>query len=79
VTSVFVKTPGIEPAKPEAVTGEKWDPTIIIAVNPSDEIWIDKRPYEISEVGDKGASVGTVMEVQGLMQDLGIQTRIGTK
>ena len=98
VTSVFVKTLGIEPQKPEAQTGEKWDPTIIIAVNPSDEIWIDKRPYAINEVrpillsmrdenpkaqgeiiGDKGASVGTVMEVQGLMQDLGIQTRVGTK
>ena len=31
VTSVFVKTPGIEPAKPDAVTAKDWKPSILIA------------------------------------------------
>ncbi|MEP3891156.1 MAG: biopolymer transporter ExbD [Hellea sp.] len=50
VTSVFVKTPGIDPSKPDAVTAADWKPTILIAVNASNEIWIDKRPYDVDEI-----------------------------
>lgn len=50
VTSVFVKTPGIDPTKPEATTSVKWDPGILMAVNAENEIWIDKRPYALDEV-----------------------------
>jgi len=98
VTSVFVKTPGIEPVKPEATTSAAWAPGIIIGVNAQNEVWIDKRPYDVSEVrpvitamrdenpkadgeiiGDKDADVGTVMEVQSIMQELNINTRVATK
>ncbi len=97
VTSVFVKTPGIDPLKPEATTDADWDPTILIAVNSMNEVWIDKRPYDVSEVrpiimsmrdenpkaqailiGDREAEAGIVMELQDLMQDLGIVTRVST-
>lgn len=97
VTSVFVKTPGIDPLRPEAQTDKKWDPTIIVAVNSQNEIWIDKRPYGINEVapilrsmrdenpkaqgeiiGDKGAFVGTIMDLQQIMVDFGIPTRVAT-
>jgi biopolymer transport protein ExbD len=50
VTSVFVKTPGVDPFKPEAETAKAWQPGILIAVNAQNEIWIDKRPYDLSEV-----------------------------
>lgn len=50
VTSVFVKTPGIDPFKPEADTAKAWQPGILIAVNAQNEVWIDKRPYNLSEV-----------------------------
>ncbi len=50
VTSVFVKTPGIDPFKPQADTAAKWDPGILIAVNAQNEIWIDKRPYNLDEI-----------------------------
>ena len=50
VTSVFVKTPGIEPSKPEAVTSQEWKPSILIAVNSANEVWIDKRPYDVDEI-----------------------------
>lgn len=98
VTSVFVKTPGIDPFKPEATTDEKWDPTILVAVNNLNEVWIDKRPYDVSEIrpillsmrdenpkaqaiiiGDKDAEVGVVMEIQEMMQDLDIDTRVSTQ
>jgi len=50
VTSVFVKTPGIDPSKPEAQTDKEWNPTIMIAVNDLNEVWIDKRAYDVSEI-----------------------------
>ena len=50
VTSVFVKTPGIEPSKPEAVTSQEWKPSILIVVNSANEVWIDKRPYDVDEI-----------------------------
>ena len=50
VTSVFVKTPGIDPFKPEAETRKDWNPSILIAVNAANEIWIDKQPYDLDEI-----------------------------
>lgn len=98
VTSVFVKTPGIEPLKPEAVTADALPPGIIVAVSRDNEIWIDKMPYDISEIrpvilalrdenpkaggiiqGDKESQAGIVMQVQELMTDLGIDTRVATE
>ena len=98
VTSVFVKTPGIDPLRPKATTAKDWTPGILIAVNTDDEVWIDKQPYALNEIrpvilalrdenpkadaiiiGDKEAHVGTVMAVQELMSDLGINTRVSTE
>ena len=50
VTSVFVKTPGIDPFKPVAETKRDWKPSILIAVNSANEIWIDKQPYDLEEI-----------------------------
>ena len=50
VTSVFVKTPGIDPFKPVAETKKDWKPSILIAVNSANEIWIDKQPYDLEEI-----------------------------
>ena len=50
VTSVFVKTPGFEPNKPEAVEIEDLDPGIMVAISRDNEIWIDKVPYDINEI-----------------------------
>lgn len=98
VTSVFVKTPGIDPVEPVAESDVDWKPTILIGVNGVNEIWIDKRPYSIDEIrpvitgirdespkaeaiikADRNAEVGTVMAVQDLMQELNIDTRVGTE
>lgn len=98
VTSVFVKTPGVDIFRPAAVTTEAWSPGILTAVTADNEIWIDKTPYRINEVrsvilairdenpkadgiiqADGGADVGTVMELQELMTELGIDTRVSTE
>ena len=97
VTSVFVKSPGLEVTRPVAETAIEDKPTILIAVSNEDEIWIDKLPYQVNEIrpivlalrdenpkataiiqGDKDAQAGTVMQVQELLQDLGVTTRVST-
>lgn len=97
VTSVFVKSPGLEVTRPVAVTKGDLSPTILIAVSNEDEIWIDKTPYSVNEIrpiilalrdenpkasaiiqGDRDAKAGTVMQVQELLQDLGVDTRVST-
>ena len=50
VTSVFVKTPGFDPTQPDAITDEDWKPSILIAINAQNEVWIDKAPYDITEI-----------------------------
>ncbi len=98
VTSVFVKTPGIDPNIPDSSDSLDWKPGILIAVNSEDEIWIDKTPYTLEEAepiirgmrdenpkaqgiiqGDGDASVGTVMRLQDMMVDLGIEVYIKTE
>ena len=98
VTSVFVKTPGIDQFKPEATTAVDVKPGILIAVSGDDEVWIDKMPYNVNAIrpivlairdenpkadaiiiGDKNAKAGTVMQVQELLSDLGVNTRVSTE
>lgn len=51
VTSTFVKEPGIEVERPEAVTAEdRRLASIIVAISSEDEIWINKERVELEEV-----------------------------
>jgi biopolymer transport protein ExbD len=51
VTSTFVKEPGIEVTRPEAVTAqERKLASIIIAISSEDEIWINKERIELEAV-----------------------------
>lgn len=98
VTSVFVKTPGVDVFKPTATVIEEWQPGILAAVTGENEVWVDKTPYRINEVrpvmqamrdenpkatgiiiADGAADVGTVMQLQEMMVELGIETRVSTE
>ena len=50
VTAVFVKEPGVDVFRPEAVTQERERPTILVAVTPEDEIYVDGNVYELSQL-----------------------------
>ena len=50
VTSVFIKEPGIDPVRPEALTQDSLNPSMLVAVNSENEIWIDRRVYEQAEL-----------------------------
>ena len=51
VTSTFVREPGIEVERPDAVTAsDRKFAKIIVAVSPDDEIYINKEKVELAEV-----------------------------
>ena len=51
VTSTFVKEPGVEVDRPDAVTSsDRKLASIIIAISADDEIWINKDLVELNEV-----------------------------
>ncbi|MCW5725269.1 MAG: biopolymer transporter ExbD [Maricaulaceae bacterium] len=50
VMAVFVKEPGIDPFRPQTETHERVRPSILIAVSESNEIWINRRVYELNQV-----------------------------
>ena len=51
VTAVFIKEPGAQVLKPEAVTAElKPTVSILVAINSADEIWIDKDEVQPAAV-----------------------------
>lgn len=51
VTSTFVKEPGIEVDRPDAVTAQEQRlAKIIVAISADDEIWINKELVELEEV-----------------------------
>ncbi len=51
VTSTFVKEPGIETNRPNAVTAsDRKLASIIVAISEDDEIWINKELVELDEV-----------------------------
>lgn len=51
VTSTFVKEPGVEVSRPDAVTAkDRRLASIIVAISEDDEIWINKEQVELEEV-----------------------------
>ncbi|TGY88516.1 biopolymer transporter ExbD [Marinicauda algicola] len=50
VTSVFVKEPGVEVARPETEIVEEEKPTLLIAVTAQGEIWVNRRVYDMANV-----------------------------
>ena len=50
VTAVFVKEPGVDVFRPEAVTQERERPTILVAVTSEDEIYVDGNVYELAQL-----------------------------
>ncbi|GLS25335.1 ExbD/TolR family protein [Marinibactrum halimedae] len=51
VTASFIKEPGVEVNRPEANTAEsKKNASILVAINSSNEIWIDKQMVDPRQV-----------------------------
>ncbi len=50
VTAVFVKEPGVDVLRPDVNQFERMKPTLLVAVTSSDEIWINRNVYEITQV-----------------------------
>ena len=51
VTATFIKESGVEVNRPDANTSDQKDnTTVLIAINPDNSIWIDKRRVDIRSV-----------------------------
>lgn len=50
VTSVFIKEPGVDTIRPDAMTEDDLNPSMLIAVTADNEIWVNRRVYEMSEL-----------------------------
>ena len=50
VTSVFIKEPGVDTTRPDAVTEEGENPSMLVAVTADNEIWVNRRVYEMNEL-----------------------------
>ena len=50
VTANFIKDPGIEVSRPEANTAETQAASILVAIGPTGEIWMDGRRIDIRQV-----------------------------
>ena len=51
VTTSFIKETGVDPSRPEAETAARAEQgNILIAVTPSDQIWMNKNPVELQSV-----------------------------
>ena len=53
VTATFIKEPGVDVDRPDALTAEQqFDAAILIAISGSDEIWIDRKQVDSRSVRD---------------------------
>jgi biopolymer transport protein ExbD len=50
VTASFIKTPGVDVNRTEAISADKKKAAILVAINGNNEVWIDKNQYELDEV-----------------------------
>lgn len=50
VTSVFIKEPGTDVFRPDAQTEDSLNPSMLVAVTAENEIWINRRVYEMAEL-----------------------------
>ncbi|WP_323762546.1 biopolymer transporter ExbD [Maricaulis sp.] len=50
VTSVFIKEPGVDTVRPDAVTEDDENPSMLVAVTADNEIWVNRRVYEMNEL-----------------------------
>ncbi|MBO6729121.1 MAG: biopolymer transporter ExbD [Maricaulis sp.] len=50
VTSVFIKEPGTDVIRPEALTQDDLNPSMLVAVTSESEIWVNRRSYEMAEM-----------------------------
>lgn len=50
VTASFIKTPGVEVSRTEAVSADPKKPAILVGINANNEIWIDKNLVDPKDV-----------------------------
>ena len=52
VTATFIKEAGIQVDRPDTVTADAQDASILIAISANDEVWIDKQERDLRDLRD---------------------------
>jgi len=52
VTATFIKEAGIQVDRPDTLTADAQDASILIAISASDEVWIDKQERDLRDLRD---------------------------
>jgi biopolymer transport protein ExbD len=60
VTSVFIKEPGVDVERPDVMTDERRNPSMLVAVTSDNEIWVNRRVYELPQL--RGVIEGLLQE-----------------
>ena len=47
---IFIKEPGVDTIRPDAVTEDDENPSMLVAVTADNEIWVNRRVYEMNEL-----------------------------
>jgi len=51
VTATFVREPGIDVIRPQAITAEKVaNQKLLVAISATGEVWVDKKPYKTHQL-----------------------------
>ena len=53
VTATFIKEPGVEVDRPDAVTAALKNSKVLVAINKDNDIWIDKKEVDLALVQDQ--------------------------
>ena len=51
VTATFIKETGVDVTRPEALTAESKNASMLVAINAQNEVWIDKKKVDLNMVG----------------------------
>lgn len=53
VTATFIKEPGVEVDRPDATSATLKNAKILIAIDPEDQVWIDKKQVDEGQISDQ--------------------------
>lgn len=88
VTATFIKTPGVEVNRTEALSADSRKASLLVAINANNEIWIDKNLVEPDDLklqlvrlhteNPKGGLViqadnGSAVEILGIVADTALE------
>ncbi len=79
VTASFIKEAGVDVNRPDAVTAERKErASILIAIDETDQVWVDKRPVDVRAVRANIERLRAENPEGGVVIQADVQSKNGT-